>query len=683
MPIALISGGDGTNTSAMTTALGSGFTASSGQYISTSYASPSAVSFGAIVGGIGAACGVYGDLSAISDHSGDVSNHILYWGMDASGSFAGNGYKAVVTITQSHLRDYITIYKIVASVDSVLSPVANAFSDVAAQRIYFKRGKLAAGDTVGIRWVDGTDHEVWMFEAASGKGYYMGKVIDSSKTTAGYCGLGLGTSSSGKWDNVYTGAIDLNWVSGTGSDAAAGTKAAPYRQIHKAVHSANAGGVTLVRTGTYDYVSNQRNYGAYTLAMPKGTSWYNPQVVKAYAAEVATIVVTGTGIEGVGFGITQGSMENAFHYWIDINVDGANDHPGPGWQFVSRCSKIRIQGGETMRHGTVGLPAVGVQSTHSNDAKAGHLADYDVHWIDMNVHSQGYTHGFYPTRSGEVTEYCHIHENDYIGIQHQPTPSATVSSATRPIIRYNRIWGHTGRVGSAGIFLGKTIDAEVYGNLVYDNSAGILIQGNSLSGTYNGCSGTLVYGNAIYNNTFWGIENGYDTGGGSSGTDIVDTEIRGNCIVGNGSGSIRWTSLGEQDNGVNGTGNVESNNLTTNPGWVNPNNATRSLADFRLSSGTGIAIDTGYAYSATMKTDYDGFPTAAGTMEIGPFLWAVALSNLPVLAHSSPYLVVPDTYTGSLVTLSDGNSDVVSVVCISSDLSLELTPTSNVTVTSP
>lgn len=621
MAVSLISGGDGTSAAAMTTALGSGFTASGGVFVSTSYASASAVSVGGSVGGAAAGCGIYGDLSAFTTSS----THTLYWGMDSASDFTGNGYKAVITFTAAHLRDYITISKIVSGTPTALAPVANAFSDVSAKLIYFKRGKLAAGDTIGIRWVD-SDHEVWMIEAASGKGYYMGKVVDTTKTTAGYCGVGLGTDASGTWDNIYTGTFTMNWVKGDGSDAAAGTKAAPYRQIHKGLHNAGAGGITMVRTGTYGYVSNQRSYGSYTLAMPKGTSWYNPQVIKAYNEEVATISVTGTDIEGVGFGITQGSLENAYHYWIDINVDGENNHPGPGWVFVSRCSKIRIQGGETKRHGTAALNAVGVQSTHSNDAKAGHLADYDVHWIDMNVHSQGFTHGMYPTRSGEVVEYCHVHENNYIGIQHQPTPSATVSSATRPIIRYNRIWGHTARTGSAGLFLGKTINAEVYGNLIYDNSAGIFLQGNSLSGTYNGASGTLVYNNVIYNNTFWGIENGYDSGGSTSGTGCVNNKIRNNCIVGNGSGTIRWTALGPQDNGSNGTGNVESNNVTTNPGWQDPTNATRPSADFRLTSGTGIAIDTGYDTTFAVKADLDGFPTGGSVMEIGPYLWAVALT---------------------------------------------------------
>lgn len=631
MAVTLIN--SGANTTGLTTAAGAGPLAESGVIKSANYASPMAFTVGTTVGGAAAACAIWFRLAGFSTSS----THRHYVGLPANNAITGNCYYGEVTFTASHLRDYYTIYKQVSGTPTALAPVANAFSDVSAKKIYFKRGKLTTNDNLGLRWVD-NELQLWQIDP-DGKGFLLGQVIDSSITTAGYCGAYLGTDALGSMDDIWSGTVPLKWVKGDGSDTSGtGTKASPYRQIRWGLHNTTAGGVTMVRTGTYAYVSNQRTYSspAFTLAMPKGTSWYNPQVVQAYGAEVATISVTGTDIEGVGFGITQGTMENAYHYWLNINNDGANNHPGPGWVFVSRCSKIRIQGGETQRHGTAALNAVGVQSTHSNDAKAGHLADYDVHWIDMNIHSQGYTHGMYPTRSGEVVEYCHVHENNYIGIQHQPTPSATVSSSTRPIIRYNRIWGHTDRTGSAGLFLGKTINAEVYGNLIYDNKAGIYLQGNSLSGTYNGASGTLVYNNVIYNNTFWGVENGYDSGGGSSGTGCVNNKIRNNCIVDNGSGAIRWTSLGAQDNGSNGTGNVESNNVTSDPGWVDPDNATRASADFRLSSGTGVAIDAGYDTAFAMKTDRDGFPTAGQVMEVGPYLWVAAVDPVTAPNLSGP-----------------------------------------------
>ena len=629
MAVTLIN--SGTNTTGLTTAAGAGPISDSGVLRSANYAAPIAFTVGTTVGGAAAAAAIWFRIADFSTNS----THRHYVGLPANNAITGDCYYGEVTFTASHLRDYYTIYKQVSGTPTALAPMANAFSDVAAKKIYFKRGKLTTNDSLGLRWVD-NELQLWQI-MPDGKGFLMGQVVDNTITAAGYCGVYLGTDALGAVDDIWSGTVPIRWVSGSGSDTSgAGTKASPYRQIAYGLHVTPVGGVTIARTGTYGYVSNQRTYGspAFTLAMPKGSSWYNPQVVQAYGAEAATIVVTGTDIEGVGFGINEGRMQDAYHYWLNINNDGQNNHPGPGWQFVSRCSKIRIQGGETQRHGTAALNAVGVQSTHSNDTKSGHLADYDVHWIDMNIHHQGFTHGMYPTRSREVVEYCHIHENNYIGCQFQPTPSATVSSATAPIIRYNRIWGHTSRPGSAGLFLGKNIDPQVYGNLIYDNSAGILLQGNSLSGTYNGTSGALVYNNVVYNNTYWGIENGYDSGGGSSGTGCRNNKIRGNCIVGNGSGSIRWTVLGPQDNGSNGTGNVESNNLLTNPGWVNPTNATRANADFHLSSGAGIAIDTGYDTTFAVKADLDGFPTIGQVMEIGPYLWVVATTpvNPPNLA---------------------------------------------------
>lgn len=625
--MALAPANDGSSTTGLTTSAGAGMASSSGKLISANTATPVAASIGAAVGGASAGCGIFGRLAGFST----ASDMRLYAGLQVQGNYGSNHYYARVFFTANHLRDYVEIHEIIAGIDTLLTPQANAFSDTTLKRIYFKRGKLTTSDRIGWKWLD-NEMQLWHI-MPDGKGFYLGKAVDGSITTPGYCGIYLGTDPAAAWDDIYTGTVDIKWVSSSGNDTTGtGTKANPYREIAQGLRNTPAGGLTFIRAGSnYKPVEHGGTYYSpnFTLSMPLGTSWYNPQCVFAYNAEVAVITPGATSGNGVRFGYVQGDMTNAYHYWNDISNDGQNIHGGTGWVALARASKIRIQGGKHWRHGISTFSAIAIQTTVHNDALAGQLDDYDFYSIDCEVSDQGYSHGFYLYRPGDNVIFCRIHDNNYIGIQMQPTPNGTtIRDSFDNILSHNKIWGHTARPQSCGIYVAHTNNCKVFCNEIFNNKDGIQINGNNSAAYYNGAQNTKILNNLIYNNTQYGILHGQHTGGGTSGGMYAKgTLIQNNALVGNALGSISWTFLGPQDNGSNGSGNFENHNITTNPGWVDPTNANPLLKNFALSTGSGIAYNTGADTTSIVKTDHEGFPTAGGIMEIGSRLWIESIPD--------------------------------------------------------
>lgn len=643
MSVSLIN--SGADTSGLTASAGGGFVASAGKLVpSNAYAAPSAVSVGAAVGGAGAGCAIWGKPSGLS--TGITSR--LYVGLQTKNDYTTNHYYGQIVYTAPHLKDYVEIHKVISTVDTLLTPSANRFSDTTNKRIYFPRGKLTTSDSVGLRWVD-NEIQLWHI-MADGKGFYLGKVVDSSITTPGFCGLYLGTNASGSWDDVYSGDIPLKWVNGSsttgssaaGSDAAAGTKAAPYRELRKGLGSVAAGGQIFARTGTYGRVVQ----GQDSLSMVKGTDWYNPTVLQGYNSEVANLNYSGSS-NSIGFEGAQGGLTDAYIYIIGLKIDGQGTTTGALVYFNARASRIRIQECEVTRTTSTG----GVSSSYHNDAQAGELADYDTHIIDCNIHHCGDTilsdHGAYLHRSKEVIEFNHIHENFAYGIQIQPFPLAATPTnyAVGTIIRNNRIWGNGNVGGSAGgIVISYAINTEIYNNLIHDNEGiGILVSGNS---TYGNCpDGTLIYNNVIAYNAS-GIRHGTGSGTTAGRTMCINTLIWNNVLLGNTTNPIIWDATrGAQDNGSNGTLNFESNNLLTDPGFTNPATGDET-ADFSLSTGSGPAYDTGVNVTYLVKWDYLSYPTEGQNMEIGAYAWVEAAPASP----GSPILGAPGTFTAIVNT---------------------------------
>lgn len=660
----------GANLDNLTNALGAGFDSNGSTLGSADYGSDAAVSFGPSAGGANAAVGVAADLAGISDRTVDVTNHVIFWGMDSPTDFSGNGYKAEITITRPHLRDYITVYSISSGTPTALTPASNSFTDTQNNRIYFKRGKLNSKstiDTIYIRWVD-NEHQVWMHDADEGSGLFIAKCIDSTKTTAGYCGLGLKTDSSGRWDNIYTGTIPLKWVDDGGSDSNAGTKAAPWGTLRHSLSNMDAGGVLFSRTANYSQSVRDGQDG-----YVKGTNWYNPSVFAAYNNETVWNNNTG-GVPSFNFGGgASRNLANSYIVFLNINADGQNAHPEPGFIFTAGASKFRLVGCKSRRHGvTGGAISVGFQETFHNDPDdGGRLSNYDVIYIDCDAYENAGSHGMYITRSGTTVEFGRIYDNGGMGISWQPLPHLGQSHGQNGKIRNNRIWGngYRDKIGQAGIYIAYQIGLQCYNNYVYHNTeAGILLGGLTSA---DGNDGVLIFHNVVWKNGLTGKNSSlkygiYGHGDGSGpGSMPVNNLIKNNIVSGNFDDTIFLPPHFDSSNKV-------VSNYFSDPGFVDPDNANRLLADFSLSSEDDPVVDAGASISVdpdpmsdVVSFDFLGFPRPSlDGYDIGAHEWSATSSGSsnPIISgpsslssivgdnvQLSPYdienIVDPGTYT--------------------------------------
>jgi len=138
-----------------------------------------------------------------------------------------------------------------------------------------------------------------------------------------------------------------------------------------------------------------------------------------------------------------------------------------------------------------------------------------------------------------------------------------------------------------GILLGSGSNNIAYNNIVQGNIGGIQIGFSAVNAT--------VYNNTIYGNS-----------GNCIGIDTLSTTaiIKNNICYLNNSGI---TNLG--------VGTIQSNNLMSDPIFVNP-----AASDFHLQSGSS-AINTGInLFSVGVTTDFDGFARPqAGNYDIGVY----------------------------------------------------------------
>lgn len=132
-----------------------------------------------------------------------------------------------------------------------------------------------------------------------------------------------------------------------------------------------------------------------------------------------------------------------------------------------------------------------------------------------------------------------------------------------------------------------------------------------------------------------------------------------------------------------------------------PSSTTFTIAKTQSNQSATTETDTGagiigQAQSIGVATDNE-VPSAGVTADLvgtsrpqGAFMDQGALEyadsappDAPSIGHESPYITTAGTYTGSLMTLTDGDSNTLTVVMVGTDLIIRTTPTANVSVTSP
>jgi hypothetical protein len=355
------------------------------------------------------------------------------------------------------------------------------------------------------------------------------------------------------------------YVSPTGSDAAVGNEAQPFRTIRKALGALKPGDSVSIRAGTYaESLDNN---------IPTGTSWAKAITVAGFPGEEVILRPA----PGAQFAIKL--VGDLHHIVIGGLIVDAKNTSDSGIYIDNHRGKaphhIRIQNCEVKNAANQGV----IVSASNNVS-----SDYHE-FIQVISHHNGKTdqhHGFYITGSHELLDGCEAFANGGEGIQIYRGGGINKVHASYNTVRNcklhdNGTGGMKANIG-LGIYVG---DGNVaYNNLIWHNGIGIAVE--------IGATNSLVYNNTIYDNLGdAGIRIGYTR------PRSVHTVVRNNILYKN----------AKKDILDHGTDTTSDHNLLngTDPCFVD---AARH--DFHLRAESP-AINRG----ATLKevpTDRDGAP---------------------------------------------------------------------------
>ncbi len=353
------------------------------------------------------------------------------------------------------------------------------------------------------------------------------------------------------------------YVAKTGNNGNPGTIGSPKLTIAAGIGLLSSGDTLHVREGIYD-----EKIDTTVTSIPNGGSWATATQIKAYAGETVTI--------------TRGVIVITRSYLI---FDGINiDHRLTGT--TSEDTGYYISGSDHIRFQNAELQYCLSKGVQTSLGFAG-VSTY-LEFINLNIHHTGdgdviSAHHIYFSAGGAgsgvgagidthiLVDGCEIHHTNGV--------SFSTGVAIAP---------------QTGIMLGVT----VRNCRIHDNGIGLQ--------TYGGASQCLLYNNILHDN-------------GPNPALAIDTatnRVFNNTCYGNTDGIVVSTSGNTLRNNIvysSGAltipgGNTSSNNLTTNPSFVDPTNG-----DFNLVVGSA-AIDAGFNLSGVVDTDFYGNarPSGAG-----------------------------------------------------------------------
>ena len=371
----------------------------------------------------------------------------------------------------------------------------------------------------------------------------------------------------------------LYYVATNGSDSNPGTISNPFRTITKAVGSLRSGDTLYIRGGTY----NER------FPWPAGGSPGQYTTISGYQDETVTIRPTSSPAI-----IGGGSSMNSYTRIVRLIFDGINAGTGDG--AIGMCCAPNAPQFVT-------LEDVEIKNWLSGGI---HLYTDNITIRNSRIHDNGFQtdmgppHGLYVEGSNNVFEGNEIYNHGFCGFHlYSSTRSVSNNIIRRNSVHHNAQLGITpitpAGVNCAGILMASGSNNQAYNNIVHSNGvAPTSVYGAGIE-IYARCSDCKAMNNTIYGNNGVGI-NVYPG--------LTGIMLRNNIVTDNSRGSI-----------VNqGTGTLSSNNLTTDPKFINP------LAnDFRLQSGS-LAIDAGVNLSPLVIDDFDARSRFSGSAyDIGAY----------------------------------------------------------------
>lgn len=483
--------------------------------------------------------------------------------------------------------------------------------------------------------------------------------------------------------SVETSLGATYYVSPSGSDANAGTPAAPWRTLQKAGDTAVAGDQVVVLAGTYQ--------------------GFRPRNSGTAAAPVRFVAQPGVVVSSPG-----PANSNSDNIWVrnvnHIVVDGFEVRGAPR-------AGIAVQG-----EPTANVVGVTIRNCWAHDNSrwgifTGFASDLLIEGNEASF--SAIEHGIYVSNSGDrpVVRGNLVHDNYASGIQLNADPAQTGPDPSDPqgdgiieaaVLEGNVIYGN-GRGGGAAINLASVRSSIIRNNLLHDNHA------SGIAGWDDG-EGTNQYGtrdNRILGNTVVQPSDGRWALlliNGSFGNQVLDNilysyhPLRGVIAV---DSSSRAGMASDYNSLMNRFSADSGDTVMGFPSWQALGYDTHSFlstptalfrapgTDFHLKEGSP-AIDAGLAL-ADLATDLDGEarPQGAGS-DIGADEVPVAstatatpsLTFTPVPATATP---VPPTSTPvqtatSTATRSATASPTTTATRIASTATPTLTPTATIFV---
>jgi len=454
-----------------------------------------------------------------------------------------------------------------------------------------------------------------------------------------------------------------------GSNANGGTNATTDAWETPAYGMATISGGDTLRGGAGTYILNRTTY----TDIANGTAG-NPTIVENIAGEAVVWQWSGT-VAGI---ITFSNPSHTYQY-ITFQADAVGNFILDA-EDQGTCQSVIIMGQGSGPGPNNHLEFINV--TVQNSTSSGVQTSKTQYCLMEGCLVQGngttlFDHGVYAGWSYSTMRGCTLYNNSGWGIH-----AFSSQVMTSLIFEGNRSYNNGTSGSGAGMIIFSDLpvtDVLVQNNLFYGNpTAGISAQ----RGT-----GIKLYHNTIDNNGGWGIDAGqYGTSG---------IECKNNLVTRNTSGSIKlWAGA----TGAICTWNRISSASITNAasGTTVTNNSFNAViadevvdtttGDYHLKAGaTSIgATTTNEVPSVGPAEDFYGAARVQGLFtDQGAAEYADAPPDAPSIGHSSPYVVTAGLYNSTLVTLSDNDSDTTSVSFVGTNVSTKITPTANVTVTSP
>lgn len=454
--------------------------------------------------------------------------------------------------------------------------------------------------------------------------------------------------------------VDTNHASALDTNAGT-TEALPWKTIQKAATTMVSGDTVNIKQGTYTGAVNPVNSGTASaritykafpghehLAIMNGNGGFNI-IAKSYITVSGLRVQNQTTsntiyMEGPGSNITISGCRTFDTIGSGINAFGAPYNPSV-WDTVSPGSlltDILIENNiiELANNGGFGENITLVYGVDRFEVRGNEL--FSNASMNNSFGGEGID-AKQGVRNGKIHNN-YIHELRRIGIYIDGS-----NWYATDIEVYNNHLRNTLVNQASGIIISKerpggTVDGiKVYNNIIYGwGRDGIDVFRHPGDTDGLNMRNVTISNNTTYNN---GAESGHGGGGVAitfpSANNIVCTN---NIAFGNIDFQLIFTTTG--------TGNVNSNNLVTNPLWVNS-----AGGDFHLQS-TSSAINTGTSVGAP-ATDFDGVARPQGPgFDIGAFEFTVATPTTyrlkRALTSGGPYTVITPTNFSSTSFIDTG-----------------------------